>query len=181
SLLQKLPPNLVMSRSVYGHHQEHKLQCSNHRDNTWFYINVKYECVYYPFKPCKITSKLKTTHRMPTGCLWPLPLADGDVKESLKPLYRHNERVEYVCQRFYTMDGNPYRTCNNGEWTGNMRCLKPCTVASESLSKHSTQEKLYLSHNDVVTFSCTVGRRPGASMNMRPACNDGEIDLPSCQ
>ncbi|XP_060890800.1 complement factor H-related protein 2-like, partial [Labrus mixtus] len=124
---------------------------------------------------------------VPIGCLRPLPLADGDVKESLKPLYRHNERVEYVCQRFYTMDGNPYRTCNNGEWTGNMRCLKPCTVAGESLSKHnirfrySTQDKLYLSHNDVVTFSCTVGRRPGASMNMRPACNDGVIDLPSCQ
>lgn len=37
--------------------------------------------------------------------------------------YNHNERVEYMCQRYHTMEGEPYRTCVNGEWTGQLRCL----------------------------------------------------------
>nr|XP_020442854.1 sushi, von Willebrand factor type A, EGF and pentraxin domain-containing protein 1-like isoform X2 [Monopterus albus] len=60
----------------------------------------------------------------PVGCGRPPPLADADIEGSLKSKYSHNERVEYTCQQLYVMEGGPHRTCNNGNWTGDLRCLK---------------------------------------------------------
>lgn len=58
------------------------------------------------------------------GCGRPPPLSDGDTKTSTKQLYQHNEKVEYICQRYYVMKGGPFKTCNHGEWTGEIRCLR---------------------------------------------------------
>lgn len=57
------------------------------------------------------------------GCETPPALLDGDLRDTMKSQYRHNERVEYMCQTYYTMEGEPHRTCINGAWTGYMRCL----------------------------------------------------------
>lgn len=59
----------------------------------------------------------------PLGCRRPPPLTDGDIKDSVRFQYRHEDRVEYVCPNFYIMQGGPYKTCKNGEWVGQMRCL----------------------------------------------------------
>ncbi|XP_020492923.2 complement factor H-related protein 2 [Labrus bergylta] len=123
----------------------------------------------------------------PKGCGRPPPLANGDTKNSAHSKYRHNDWVEYDCQHLYTMNGRPYKTCKNGEWTGQMKCLRPCTVTRETMNRynirftHSNEEKLYAPHNDRITFSCTYGRRPVGSVGMHQVCNDGVIHLPSCQ
>lgn len=57
------------------------------------------------------------------GCETPPPLPDGDVRYTMKSEYNHSEQVEYMCQTYYVMEGDPYRTCEDGEWTGHMRCL----------------------------------------------------------
>uniref|UniRef100_A0A3Q3ECJ3 Sushi domain-containing protein n=1 Tax=Labrus bergylta TaxID=56723 RepID=A0A3Q3ECJ3_9LABR len=112
----------------------------------------------------------------PKGCGRPPPLANGDTKNSAHSKYRHNDWVEYDCQHLYTMNGRPYKTCNNGEWTGQMKCL------SKFLSSRiSFCIKLYAPHNERITFSCTYGRRPVGSVGMHQVCNDGVIHLPSCQ
>uniref|UniRef100_A0A3Q4I3W1 Sushi domain-containing protein n=1 Tax=Neolamprologus brichardi TaxID=32507 RepID=A0A3Q4I3W1_NEOBR len=122
----------------------------------------------------------------PVGCGKPQPLSDGDTKISTKRQYRHGERVEYICQNYYIMEGTPYKTCENGKWTGQMRCLKPCTVNREDMSKHNIQfryvrdDKLYSEHNDVIEFICTRGR-PVGSLGMRPKCIEGVMHLPTCQ
>lgn len=119
----------------------------------------------------------------PAGCQSPTPLEAGDVKSSMKVQYSHNERVEYVCQNLYTMEGGPFRTCTDGEWTGHIRCLKPCIVSDGAMRqrnialKFSYGRKLYTAHNDAVQFRCTQGR---SADSMRQYCNDGAIFLPSC-
>ncbi|XP_078141993.1 complement factor H-like [Centroberyx gerrardi] len=40
----------------------------------------------------------------PVGCGRPPLLADGDIKDSVNFRYDHGERVEYVCQSYYTLD-----------------------------------------------------------------------------
>lgn len=75
--------------------------------------------LYYLFK--KVTWALLGAE--PAGCQTPTLLKDGDTKYSMKVQYSHNERVEYVCQNLYTMEGGPFRTCTDGEWTGHIRCL----------------------------------------------------------
>uniref|UniRef100_A0A3Q3L8B2 Complement factor H-like n=1 Tax=Labrus bergylta TaxID=56723 RepID=A0A3Q3L8B2_9LABR len=132
-------------------------------------------------------NKAFPTCTAPKGCGRPPPLANGDTKNSAHSKYRHNDWVEYDCQHLYTMNGRPYKTCKNGEWTGQMKCLRPCTVTRETMNRynirftHSNEEKLYAPHNDRITFSCTYGRRPVGSVGMHQVCNDGVIHLPSCQ
>uniref|UniRef100_A0A3P9DTX8 Complement factor H-related protein 2-like n=1 Tax=Maylandia zebra TaxID=106582 RepID=A0A3P9DTX8_9CICH len=122
----------------------------------------------------------------PVGCGKPQPLSDGDTKISTKRQYSHGERVEYICQNYYKMEGTPYKTCENGKWTGQMRCLEPCTVKREDMSKHNIQfryvsdDKLYSEHNDVIEFICSRGRRVG-SLEMRQTCIEGVMHLPTCQ
>uniref|UniRef100_A0A4W6F6X2 Sushi domain-containing protein n=1 Tax=Lates calcarifer TaxID=8187 RepID=A0A4W6F6X2_LATCA len=123
----------------------------------------------------------------PLGCERPPHLPDGDTTERLKFKYSHDERVEYICQNYYIMQGGPFRTCNNGHWTGAIRCLKPCTVDRQLMSRHNIQfrytrdDKLYLLHNDETEFICTRGRRHVGTYVMRQRCVDGEMNLPSCQ
>ncbi|XP_059197201.1 complement factor H-related protein 2-like isoform X5 [Centropristis striata] len=122
----------------------------------------------------------------PLTCGKPPILIDGDITTSHKTDYSHGEKVEYRCQNFYTMAGGPYRTCNNGEWTGSITCLKPCTVNKHIMASHNIrfkyvqQEKLYSSHNDVIEFSCTRGR-PVGTVEMRPTCLNGHMDFPTCE
>ncbi|XP_054459533.1 complement factor H-like [Anoplopoma fimbria] len=75
----------------------------------------------------------------PFGCLKSPPLPDGDTVGHVQFTYNHGERVGYVCQYLYTMEGEPYKTCHNGEWIGQMRCLKPCTVDEEAMRLHNIE------------------------------------------
>ncbi|XP_044056186.1 complement factor H-like isoform X2 [Siniperca chuatsi] len=123
----------------------------------------------------------------PLGCGKPPVPANGDTKESVRFRYLHNERVEYICQRWHVMEGEPYKTCNNGEWIGQMKCLKPCTVNRETMKKHNITfrytryDKLYSEHSDEIEFVCIRGTRHDGSVNMRQRCVDGVMLLPTCQ
>ncbi|KAM7409272.1 hypothetical protein PAMA_000968 [Pampus argenteus] len=120
-----------------------------------------------------------------SGCERPPPLENGDTKRAIKHIYRNRERVEYMCQNYYIMDGSPYKTCINGVWTGEMRCLKPCTVNEELMREHNIRfkylhaQKLYSEHNDYIEFLCITGR-PTGSVLMRQRCIDGVMNLPTC-
>nr|XP_057929822.1 complement factor H-like [Doryrhamphus excisus] len=123
----------------------------------------------------------------PLECQRPPYLSGGDTKYSTKSTYAHNERVEYTCQNYYIMEGDPYQICKNGQWTGQMKCLKPCTVNRELMSKHNVvfryrrDDKLYSTHNDIIEFWCTRGTRHDGVLSMRQKCIDGLMDLPTCQ
>uniref|UniRef100_A0A4W6F4Y7 Complement factor H like 4 n=1 Tax=Lates calcarifer TaxID=8187 RepID=A0A4W6F4Y7_LATCA len=117
----------------------------------------------------------------------PPHLPDGDTTERLKFKYSHDERVEYICQNYYIMQGGPFRTCNNGHWTGAIRCLKPCTVDRQLMTRHNIQfkyilgDKLRSTHNGEIEFVCIRGKHHVGTYAMRQRCVDGEMNLPSCQ
>ncbi|KAF3690589.1 Complement factor H H factor 1 Precursor [Channa argus] len=123
----------------------------------------------------------------PSGCGKPPPLTDGDTRFTSKYEYNHNDRVEYVCKNYYTMRGEPFKICNNGDWTGSITCLRPCTVDKEIMLKHniaflySGEEKLYSPHQTYITFRCTGRTRHVGTVSMRQQCIDGVISLPTCQ
>uniref|UniRef100_A0A3Q3M9K7 Complement factor H n=1 Tax=Mastacembelus armatus TaxID=205130 RepID=A0A3Q3M9K7_9TELE len=123
---------------------------------------------------------------LPLDCGSPPPLTDGDVTGTFKFSYKHKEKVEYSCQNFYIMEGDRYRVCNNGQWTGNMKCLKPCTIDEELMKQHniafrySYEKKLYSPHGDEIEFMCIAGRHVG-TVGMRQRCNNGVMQLPTCQ
>lgn len=68
--------------------------------------------------PTLVCLFLITSSLAPHACGSPPPLEHGDIRETRKFLYNHNERVQYLCQQYYRMEVQPYKTCKNGEWVG---------------------------------------------------------------
>ncbi|KAM9385754.1 complement factor H-like [Pholidichthys leucotaenia] len=120
------------------------------------------------------------------SCGRPPVLVDGDIASTTQSEYRHDQKVKYMCQNLYKMEGGPFKTCNNGEWTGEIRCLKPCTVNEDDMNsrnirfRYKDDDKLYAKHLDHLTFECIRGR-PINNVAMRQQCVDGEMTLPECQ
>ncbi|KAM6938260.1 complement factor H-related protein 3-like isoform 1-T2 [Lycodopsis pacificus] len=170
------------SRNVFSPGDTVRVMCGNkywisHRRGTSTVITCKEDGDWTLHPVCQA----------PLGCGTSPPLTDGDTTEALRFHHSHEERVHYRCQSYYTMEGEPYNTCFNGEWIGRMKCLKPCTVEREAIRSHNiefrygSQDKLYLVHNDDVTFVCISNRTPVDTSAMRCQCVDGEMHLPTCQ
>ncbi|XP_063356779.1 complement factor H [Pelmatolapia mariae] len=158
-----------------------------HNDKVEYVCDRDYGMEGGPFKTCVDGDWVGEMRCHPAqGCGRPPHLSDGDTKTSTKYQYQHNEQVEYICQRYYVMEGEPFKTCKGGEWTGEIRCLRPCTVNREDMNTHNIQfkysrdDKLYSEHNDKITFECTRGR-PVGTLGMRQKCEHGVIHLPTCQ
>uniref|UniRef100_A0A3Q2EAN1 Complement factor H-related protein 5-like n=1 Tax=Cyprinodon variegatus TaxID=28743 RepID=A0A3Q2EAN1_CYPVA len=119
-------------------------------------------------------------------CSHPPQVTNGDTLSFTKPDYQEGERVEYSCFSRYTMEGGPFKTCRNGKWEGEMRCLGACTVDEQLMEQnnlrftYSWQTKLYAVHKDYISFSCKRGRRVG-TVPLRVQCIDGVMELPTCQ
>ncbi|XP_039902236.1 complement factor H-like isoform X4 [Simochromis diagramma] len=117
-------------------------------------------------------------------CGIPPALEDGDTKTAIKEHYSHNETIEYMCQSYYIMEGEPYKTCLYGEWTGHMRCLRPCIVNEDEMRQHNITLKSsgtkYLVHDEIIEFRCTRGLSTG-TVAMRQRCNSGVLVLPTCR
>uniref|UniRef100_A0A8C7X0N1 Sushi domain-containing protein n=1 Tax=Oryzias sinensis TaxID=183150 RepID=A0A8C7X0N1_9TELE len=117
-------------------------------------------------------------------CSPPPPIEDGDIMRT-KPEYQEGETVEYVCPRYYIKEGGPL-TCRNGQWTGRVRCIRPCTVTREEMDRNNLRlqkdwlDKIYSEHNDHLTFKCKSGKRHDGRVAMRRHCIDGVILLPTC-
>ncbi|XP_042271661.1 complement factor H-related protein 4-like [Thunnus maccoyii] len=118
------------------------------------------------------------------GCGTPPFLANGDIKYTIKSQYSHNERVEYMCQSHYTMEGEPHKTCINGEWTGQMRCLKPCILNEDDTRQHNitlkSSDNKYFHHDEIIEFRCARGV-PVGEVALSQRCNGGVVLLPTCQ
>ncbi|XP_058494551.1 complement factor H like 4 [Solea solea] len=143
-----------------------------------FFHKPKHELVFDAFA-------WSLSQNVPQGCERPTAPADAELRHTAKDSYHHKERVEFMCPNFYLMEGGPFKTCDNGEWVGEMRCLRPCTMNTEDRNRRNIRfkymrgDKLYSTHNDEIEFSCTRGK-PVGGVSMRQRCRDGVMNLPSC-
>ncbi|XP_077440774.1 complement factor H-related protein 5-like isoform X1 [Vanacampus margaritifer] len=168
--------------------QGQKLMFSCHTRNQVLQGKAEVECLPNgqwsdPFPTCAGVPNLLGGLR----CGQPPYLDGGDTTSSSQFSYQHNERVEYICKQYYVMEGRNYKTCENGEWVGQLKCLKPCTVNKELMSrhniqfKHSRDKKIYSEHDDTIEFRCVWRRIHDGILSMRQKCIDGEIELPTCE
>ncbi|XP_073701022.1 complement factor H-related protein 2-like [Garra rufa] len=122
-------------------------------------------------------------------CGPPPHVNDSDTKDMTKKEYSTGESVEYMCFNKYTLDLDPpfskYLTCDQGQWKGNIKCLKPCTVTAEIMDErgielaYAEQQKMFAPHDDYITFMCQKGKvSRGAAL--RQQCDDGVMTLPKC-
>uniref|UniRef100_A0A8C1LXU1 Complement factor H like 1 n=1 Tax=Cyprinus carpio TaxID=7962 RepID=A0A8C1LXU1_CYPCA len=125
-----------------------------------------------------------------TSCGPPPHVEDADTIKLKKDEYNTRERVEYSCFNKYTLDLRPpfskYLTCVQGEWRGNIKCLKPCTVTVEEMERrgielaYANRQKMFAPHYDHITFVCQRGKDLADVRELRQQCNDGVMTLPEC-
>ncbi|KAL1251230.1 hypothetical protein QQF64_019026 [Cirrhinus molitorella] len=131
------------------------------------------------FPKCEVSEK----------CEKPPQVSNADTTEITRNEYNQGEKVEYMCFNKYILDEHPpfskYLTCKQGQWTGNIRCLKPCSVTLDIMNKRGIElrwvenQKMFAEHNDHITFRCQVHKR-SVGINLRQKCNDGDMTLPMC-
>ncbi|XP_056133531.1 complement factor H-like [Lampris incognitus] len=123
--------------------------------------------------------------RKPRGCGQPPLLDGGDIVGTLEYQYDNGVKVYYDCKRYYTRSGATFKSCENSQWVGEIRCLKPCTVGNERMAENNIafryvgDKKLYSRHDQQIEFACTRGV-PDGLRSMRQTCRDGEMLLPRC-
>ncbi|XP_032073577.1 complement factor H-like [Thamnophis elegans] len=120
-------------------------------------------------------------------CGRPPPVENGDVVDTPKLTYLNTESVTYQCQNFYTMQGSPRVTCQNGRWSQTPTCRVACTASEEDMRERniklrwSNRDTLYTTDGDVVEFVCLRGYRPHPSSGpFRIHCVEGKFDYPYC-
>ncbi|KAJ4943358.1 hypothetical protein JOQ06_005861 [Pogonophryne albipinna] len=94
------------------------------------------------------------TCEAPSGCGKPTPLEDGDIEGTVGHRYRHGDRVTYICPNYYKMEGDPHKTCTNGEWIGQMRCLKIICTAPEIENGEVREQIQEYKEHQVLEFQC---------------------------
>uniref|UniRef100_A0A8C1PBN5 Sushi domain-containing protein n=1 Tax=Cyprinus carpio TaxID=7962 RepID=A0A8C1PBN5_CYPCA len=126
---------------------------------------------------------------IPGKCGPPPPVNNADTVQLTKKEYSTGERVEYICFNKYTLElrhpFSRYLTCQQGEWSGKIKCLKPCTVTVEIMNKrgiglaYADQQKMFAPHDDHLTFACQRDKY-SVGIALRQKCNDGVMALPKC-
>ncbi|KAI4828218.1 hypothetical protein KUCAC02_022323 [Chaenocephalus aceratus] len=123
---------------------------------------VKYTCPNYykmqgdPHKTCTNGEWIGQMRCLtPSDCGKPTPLEDGDIEGTVGHRYRHGDRVKYTCPNYYKMQGDPHKTCTNGEWIGQMRCLtQQCPIINVDEQIHVNGNIEEATFGNVVRFSC---------------------------
>ncbi|XP_073701019.1 complement factor H-related protein 5-like [Garra rufa] len=122
-------------------------------------------------------------------CGTPPSMDNADTKDMTKNEYYTGEKVEYICFTKHVLYQRPpfskYLTCEQGQWSGDIKCLKPCTVTVEIMDErgielaHADQQKMFARHNEHIGFKCQWGK-VSRGAPLRQKCNDGYMDLPHC-
>nr|XP_009294646.1 complement factor H like 4 isoform X1 [Danio rerio] len=124
------------------------------------------------------------------GICGPPPYVENaDTKEMAKTEYKAWEKVEYKCFDKYTLDDRPtysgFKTCKNGEWTGNIYCLNPCSVTLDTMNekgiklKYGPPRKIFSPHKDQIQFAC-LRENERMKGNSKQICSNGTMTLPEC-
>uniref|UniRef100_A0A8C6UQA9 Sushi domain-containing protein n=1 Tax=Neogobius melanostomus TaxID=47308 RepID=A0A8C6UQA9_9GOBI len=70
----------------------------------------------------------KGTFSLLLGCTRPPALTNGHALKNSSYFYVDGTKVAYRCDNPYTMTGGSYKTCSNGQWTGDLHCHSKSTL-----------------------------------------------------
>ncbi|XP_064449968.1 complement factor H isoform X2 [Mirounga angustirostris] len=111
------------------------------------------QCYHFGWSPNLPTCKEQTKR-----CPPPPQLLNGEVKETDKEIYEHNDLVEYVCNTRFLMKGFNKIQCVDGQWTDLPMCIEVESTCGDIPELHygSVVESSVppYHHGDSVEFNC---------------------------
>ncbi|NXK98537.1 F13B factor, partial [Formicarius rufipectus] len=125
---------------------------------------------------------------MKQDCTSPPVIKNGAVLGPLLTSYKNGSSVEYGCQRYHFLDGPSTVYCNQGNWTEQPNCLKPCTLNVTDMDSNNIelkwrQEELIFLHGDLIEFECKQGYNFPQTTTLSPGrtqCVHGRLKYPKC-
>ncbi|XP_066503178.1 coagulation factor XIII B chain-like isoform X2 [Hoplias malabaricus] len=122
------------------------------------------------------------------ACGSPPSFRFAKLTKALKDTYRHGESIKYTCQDYYKMEGSAHMSCNQGTWTGSIKCLSFCLLMEDDMDDRKIQPARYkkqsyrIYHGNYIVFKCQDQRQPKrGSVDMEQQCNNGVLHLPVCR
>ncbi|XP_034866057.1 complement factor H-like isoform X2 [Mirounga leonina] len=111
------------------------------------------QCYHFGWSPNLPTCKEQTKR-----CPPPPQLLNGEVKETDKEIYEHNDLAEYVCNTRFLMKGFNKIQCVDGQWTDLPMCIEVESTCGDIPELHygSVAESSAppYRHGDSVEFNC---------------------------
>uniref|UniRef100_A0A8C7BWG7 Sushi domain-containing protein n=1 Tax=Neovison vison TaxID=452646 RepID=A0A8C7BWG7_NEOVI len=111
------------------------------------------QCYHFGWSP-----NFPTCKEQPKQCAPPPQLLNGEVKETQKEIYEHNDLVEYVCNTRFLMKGFKKIQCVDGQWTDLPICIEVESTCRDIPELHygSVVESSAppYHHGDSVEFNC---------------------------
>ncbi|XP_034866058.1 complement factor H-like isoform X3 [Mirounga leonina] len=141
------------------------------------------QCYHFGWSPNLPTCKEQTKR-----CPPPPQLLNGEVKETDKEIYEHNDLAEYVCNTRFLMKGFNKIQCVDGQWTDLPMCiatdeLKKCKY-SLTRKEASPLRKIIFDHNEKISYKCrgTIKQKHSTCINGRwdPELKCTEVQTQSC-
>ncbi|XP_058032298.1 complement factor H-related protein 1-like isoform X9 [Ahaetulla prasina] len=144
----------------------------------------------YNYRDCRAngwTNEVPRCENIGRKCGHPPLVENGDIVDSPKTAYFPSESVIYQCQNFYTMQGSPRVTCQNGHWSQTPTCRAACTASEEDMREHNIRlkwtnwDKIYSEDGNIVEFVCLRGyKQHPNTRSLRVSCVDGKFKYPDC-
>ncbi|XP_060546372.1 complement factor H-related protein 1-like isoform X2 [Pantherophis guttatus] len=159
------------------------------REKVQYRCYIGYALLGSPFITCSKNGWTETPRCTDIGgkCGRPPYVENGDIVDSPKLIYLHSESVIYQCQNYYTMQGSPRVTCQNGRWSQTPTCRAACSASEEDLREHNIRlkwdngDKIYSQDGNVVEFVCLRNYIPHPdTRSFRVNCVDGKFNYPRC-
>ncbi|XP_010292968.1 PREDICTED: complement factor H-related protein 2-like, partial [Phaethon lepturus] len=121
-------------------------------------------------------------------CGSPPVIENGDLLSFPMQEYPQGKTLEYKCPSLYVLEGSPYITCTDGQWTSPPVCLVACTASEEDMDRNNIElkwtvgRKLYSRSGDFIEFRCKRGYlEDPASSPFRAQCVEGTLEYPRCK
>nr|XP_012419091.1 PREDICTED: complement factor H-like [Odobenus rosmarus divergens] len=111
------------------------------------------QCYHFGWSPNLPTCKEQTKQ-----CPPPPQLLNGEVKETDKEIYEHNDLVEYICNTRFLMKGFNKIQCVDGRWTDLPMCIEVESTCGDIPEPHygsvAESSSPPYRHGDSVEFNC---------------------------
>ncbi|XP_035578151.1 complement factor H isoform X2 [Zalophus californianus] len=111
------------------------------------------QCYHFGWSPNLPTCKEQTKQ-----CPPPPQLLNGEVKETDKEIYEHNDLVEYICNTRFLMKGFNKIQCVDGQWTDLPMCIEVESTCGDIPELHygsvAESSSPPYRHGDSVEFNC---------------------------
>ncbi|KAK7944830.1 hypothetical protein WMY93_000558 [Mugilogobius chulae] len=108
------------------------------------------------------------------------PLTNGYLLRNSTLVYSSGQKAEYRCGQSFMMRGGFFKTCTNGQWTGDIQCHS-LSCSDPQIANANYSKITFVNHNQKLRIRCNHGYED-KKQNALALCQHGNwVRLPVCE